>query len=109
MVQRYSGATEQRCNRTTVQRNNGSAVFTSKSVLCIMKSMTCRQLGGACDEVFSAETFEEIAELSKQHGRAMFQAQDAPHLAAMEKMKEMKSPEAMQNWFMARKQNLMPC
>ncbi len=104
----------QRCNGTAVQRNNGttvykvlgvggSAVFTSNSVLCIMKSMTCRQLGGACDEVFSAETFEEIAELSKQHGRAMFQAQDAPHLAAMEKMKEMKSPEAMQDWFMARK------
>ena len=97
-VQRNNGVTEQRC-----KRNNGSAVFTSKSVLCIMKSMTCRQLGGACDEVFSAETFEEIAELSKQHGRAMFQAQDAPHLAAMEKMKEMKSPEAMQDWFMARK------
>lgn len=68
-----------------------------------MKSMTCRQLGGACDKVFSAETFEEIAKLSKAHGMEMFQAQDAAHLEAMQKMKEMKSPEAMQSWVMARK------
>ena len=27
-----------------------------------MKTMTCKQLGGACDEKFSAETFEKIAE-----------------------------------------------
>ena len=97
-VQRNNGATEQRCNGTTGQRYLRQIQY-----YALLKSMTCRQLGGACDEVFSAETFEEIAELSKQHGRAMFQAQDAPHLAAMEKMKEMKSPEAMQDWFMARK------
>ncbi len=28
--------------------------------------MTCKQLGGACDATFSANTFEEIAELSKK-------------------------------------------
>jgi len=27
---------------------------------------TCKQLGGACDKVFQADTFEEIAELSKR-------------------------------------------
>ncbi len=70
-----------------------------------MKTMTCKQLGGACDEVFSAETFEEMADLSKQHGMAMFQQQDAAHLEAMAKMQElMQSPEAMQNWFEARRQ-----
>ena len=26
-----------------------------------MKTMTCKQLGGACDLEFQAETFEEIA------------------------------------------------
>ncbi|SGZ03445.1 hypothetical protein [Moritella viscosa] len=30
-----------------------------------MKTMTCNQLGGACDEKFQAESFDEIAELSK--------------------------------------------
>lgn len=62
--------------------------------------MTCQLLGGACNFAFSANTFEEIAEMSKNHGMEMFQKQDKPHLKAMEKMQElMQSPEAMQQWF----------
>ncbi len=69
-----------------------------------MKTMTCNQLGGACEQTFSAETFEEMAELSKQHGMEMFQKQDADHLAAMQEMQElMQQPEAMEAWFAARK------
>jgi len=69
-----------------------------------MKSMTCRQLGGACDEVFTANSFEEVAEQSKQHGMAMFQQQDAAHVEAMEKMKSlMQDPAAMQTWFEEKK------
>jgi len=65
-----------------------------------MKSMTCKELGGACDEVFSAETFDEIVELSKAHGMQMFQEQDALHLEAMGKIQVlMQSPDAMQKWF----------
>ncbi|EAR15096.1 hypothetical protein RB2501_12237 [Robiginitalea biformata HTCC2501] len=65
-----------------------------------MKSMTCNQLGGACDKVFRAETFEEISEMSKKHGMKMFQKGDKPHLKAMENMKkQMKSPEDMKHWF----------
>ena len=65
-----------------------------------MKTMTCNQLGGACDVTFSANTFEEIAELSKKHGMEMFQKQDTAHLEAMGKMQEMmKDPNAMQTWF----------
>jgi len=68
-----------------------------------MKTMTCKQLGGACYVAFSATTFKEIAELSKQHGMEMFQKQDAPHMQAMKKMQElMQSPEAMQQWFSER-------
>ena len=68
-----------------------------------MKTMTCNQLGGSCDEKFTAETFDEIAELSKQHGMAMFQQQDAAHLEAMQKMQElMQKPGAMQAWFESR-------
>ena len=66
--------------------------------------MTCKQLGGACDEVFRAETFEEIAQLSKQHGAAMFKQQEPAHVEAMGKMQAlMQSPEAMQQWFMEKK------
>jgi hypothetical protein len=64
-----------------------------------MKRMTCRQLGGACETEFFAETFEEMAEKSKQHGMAMFQAKDAAHIAAMESMKAlMVDPSGMQKW-----------
>ena len=66
--------------------------------------MTCKQLGGACDKVFQAETFEEMAELSKQHGQEMYRSGDQAHLEAMSKMQElMRSPDAMQKWFAGKK------
>jgi len=69
-----------------------------------MKKMTCKQLGGACDFVFEANTFEEIAEQSKKHGMEMFQAGNEDHLKAMRDIKHlMQSPEAMQSWFQSRR------
>ena len=47
-----------------------------------MKTMTCKQLGGACDKEFHANSFEEMAELSKKHGMEMFQKGDKDHLEA---------------------------
>ena len=65
-----------------------------------MKSMTCKQLGGACDLVFHANTFEEMADQSKNHGMEMFQKGDEDHLQAMNAMKDMmKTPDAMKEWF----------
>ncbi len=65
-----------------------------------MKTMSCRQLGGACDKEFHANSFEEIAEMSKQHGMEMFQKKDEAHLRAMSEMQEiMKAPDAMKSWF----------
>jgi len=48
-------------------------------------------IGGACSLEFRAETFEEMAQLSQQHGKEMFEKQDAAHL------------EAMQSWMGARR------
>ena len=49
---------------------------------------------------FQAGTFEEMAELSKQHGMEMFNKKDKSHLEAMGKMQElMKAPDAMKAWF----------
>ena len=65
-----------------------------------MKTMTCRQLGGACDQEFQAQTFEEMGELSKAHAMEMAQREDADHLAAMAAMKEtMGQPGAFEKWF----------
>jgi hypothetical protein len=69
-----------------------------------MKTMTCIQLGGACDKEFHADSFEEIAEMSKQHGMEMFQKQDEAHMNAMNKMQElMKYPGKMEKWFEAKR------
>jgi len=70
-----------------------------------MKTMTCNQLGGACDIEFHANSFEEIAEMSKKHGMEMFQKQDDAHLKAMNKIQAlMKDPGEMEKWFEAKRQ-----
>lgn len=64
-----------------------------------MKIMTCKQLGGACDEKFHAETFEEMANLSRNHGIEMYQKGDQAHIEAMSKMQElMNDPDSMKSW-----------
>ena len=69
-----------------------------------MKTMTCRQLGGACDLEFQAETFDEMAALSQQHGMEMLRNNDPAHLGAMREMQaRMKDPDEMAAWFEARK------
>lgn len=69
-----------------------------------MKTMTCKQLGGACDKEFHANTFAKMAELSKTHGMEMFQQQDKDHLEAMNKIQALiKKPEAMAEWFKSKK------
>ena len=65
-----------------------------------MKTMNCKQLGGACDKEFHANSFEEIAEMIKQHGMEMFQQNDEAHLKAIEKIQQrMQRPEAMSEWY----------
>ncbi len=67
--------------------------------------MTCKQLGGACELEFHANTFEEMEEMSKTHGMEMFQKGDQLHLDAMMAIKElMKSPEAIKEWSDGRRQ-----
>lgn len=65
-----------------------------------MKTMTCIELGGACEKEFRANSFDEMATMSKQHSMEMFQKKDEAHLAAKDAMLDlMKTPEAMQDWF----------
>lgn len=61
--------------------------------------MTCKQLGGACDKEFKANTFDDISSLSRQHGMDMYQNGDNDHMEAMLKMQVMmKDPGALQKW-----------
>ena len=68
-----------------------------------MKTMTCSQLGGACDLEFTANTFDEIAGMSQQHGKEMFGASDSAHMAAMGAMMELMKSGQMDAWMAARK------
>ncbi|MEC8220905.1 MAG: DUF1059 domain-containing protein [Nanoarchaeota archaeon] len=64
-----------------------------------MKVMTCKQLGGACEKEFRANSFEELSILVQQHGMEMFQKQDEDHMEAMMKIQAlMQNPQEMQVW-----------
>ncbi|MBI1862675.1 DUF1059 domain-containing protein [Candidatus Microgenomates bacterium] len=68
-----------------------------------MKTMTCKQMGGACDHEFRGQTFDQIAEMSKHHGMEMYQEGDPEHVKAMEQMQSlMNDPDAIQSWMAAR-------
>jgi hypothetical protein len=41
--------------------------------------MICRQLGGACDKTFRADSLKKMAELSKQHDGKLYQKKDTNH------------------------------
>lgn len=70
-----------------------------------MKTMTCEQLGGACDTEFQAETFDEIAQKAQQHGMEMLEIQDPGHLEAMQRIQVlMQDPQAMNNWYEGKRQ-----
>jgi hypothetical protein len=67
--------------------------------------MNCKQLGGACDKKFHANTFDEISVLSKQHGMNMHKKQDSAHLEAMKEMgKLIRTPEEMEKWLESKRQ-----
>jgi hypothetical protein len=61
-----------------------------------MKKATCKQLAGACEEIITGNTPEEMAENSKKH--AMENINDPAHQKAMQDMMNM-SEEAQQTWY----------
>ena len=76
-----------------------------------MKTMTCKQLGGACNKELHANTFEEIKQISKKHAHEMYKTGDEKHIKVMKGMMElMKDPKAMKNWMESKKKefNALP-
>ena len=51
-----------------------------------MKKLTCRQLGGACDEEITGGSFAEMGKKCRDHVMAKIKAGDAAHKAAADKM-----------------------
>ena len=65
--------------------------------------MTCKQLGGSCDLMFNAKTFEDISDLSKNHAKEMFAKGDQEHITAMNAMMEMMKKGEVDAWMTARR------
>jgi hypothetical protein len=63
-----------------------------------MKTMTCRQLGGGCDQKFSAKSFDDIADLSRKHTMEMFQNGDKAHVDAITEMQKIMKSGGLNQW-----------
>jgi predicted small metal-binding protein len=69
-----------------------------------MKTMTCRQLGGACDLALRGETADEVIKAQDRHLREAVAAGDTAHEPALEEMKgRWKHPLRGMGWYKSTK------
>ena len=65
-----------------------------------MKTMTCKQLGGPCDEVLEGTTADEVIKAQDRHLKAAVAAGDSTHESALSEMKgRWKRPISGMGWY----------
>ncbi len=65
-----------------------------------MKTMTCRQLGGACDRQLRASSADEMIKAQDKHLKEAVAAGDAAHENALQEMKgRWKHPLKGMGWY----------
>lgn len=65
-----------------------------------MKTMTCRQLGGACDLELRGETADDVIHLQDQHLKDVVAGGDDAHKSALDDMKgRWKRPISGMKWY----------
>lgn len=65
-----------------------------------MKTMTCKQLGGACDLQLRGETADEVIKAQDKHLREAVAAGDGVHKPALDEMKgRWKHPIKGMGWY----------
>lgn len=65
-----------------------------------MKTMTCRQLGGACDLELAGETGDEVIKAQDQHLKDVVASGDTAHEQALTEMKgRWRHPIAGMGWY----------
>lgn len=70
-----------------------------------MKTMTCRQLGGPCDEPLQGETADEVIKAQDRHLRDAARSGDGAHVPAHEDMKSRwRHPKKAMGWYRDTKQ-----
>ena len=71
-----------------------------------MKTMTCSQLGGACDLALSGETADEVIKQQDAHLREVVGGGDEAHKPALDQMKaRWKHPIKGMGWYKAVKRD----
>ena len=69
-----------------------------------MKTMTCKQLGGACDLQLRGETADEVIKAQDKHLREAVAAGDETHKPALDAMKgRWKNPIKGMGWYKSTK------
>ncbi|HEX2785463.1 MAG TPA: hypothetical protein VHN36_17895 [Ilumatobacteraceae bacterium] len=65
-----------------------------------MKTMTCQQLGGACDFAHSGATADEVIKAQDRHLKDAVSAGDTAHEEALKAMKgRWRHPMASMGWY----------
>ena len=65
-----------------------------------MKTMTCRQLGGACDLALSGETADQVIQAQDKHLKEFVASGDEAHQDALKDMKgRWKNPVKGMGWY----------
>ncbi|TFB61822.1 hypothetical protein E3N86_07460 [Cryobacterium sp. Hz7] len=69
-----------------------------------MKTMTCRQLGGPCEQPLTGETADDAIKAQDRHLRDAVKAGDNIHEQAHKEMKDRwKHPKRSMDWYSATK------
>ena len=65
-----------------------------------MKTMTCRDLGGACDLPLSGDTADEVIKAQDAHLKEIVAGGDEAHIGALKEMKgRWRHPIAGMSWY----------
>jgi len=71
-----------------------------------MKTMTCKQLGGPCDQRHEGQTADDVIKAQDRHLKEMVAAGDTAHAPALKEMKgRWKHPISGMGWYRAVKRN----
>lgn len=73
-------------------------------VRVVMKTMTCKQLGGPCDIAFQGKTADEVIKAEDKHLKEMVAGGDETHQSALKSMQSRwKNPISGLGWYMKTK------
>jgi hypothetical protein len=69
--------------------------------IAIMKTMTCRQMGGPCDASFHGLTADEVIKAEDSHLKEAVAGGDETHMGALKSMQgRWKNPVSGMRWYM---------